>query len=254
MELIWLMLIASNIIQILLFIPAFIFKTDKLTDLSYSMTFILLSIIAFVFSTKTFEHLVIMVMVILWGLRLGYYLFNRIIKMKIDHRFDDFRDSFFKFLGFWVIQGVTVWVVLIPLFLFMALPIPALNWWGIYIFLIGLWIEAIADQQKFNFKSTGQKGFIQSGLWKYSRHPNYFGEMLVWVGVYLSIASALSIGEAVIGLISPLFIISLLLFFSGIPPLERSHLKKYGKAYKEYQLSTSLLIPMPKKKPNHLNR
>ncbi len=114
---------------------------------------------------------------------------------------------------------------------------------------VGLIIETIADVQKIQFKNNpANKGkWIESGIWRYSRHPNYFGEIVVWIGVYIVAATSLPFVQAAIGLISPLFIIVLLLFVSGIPILEKSADKRWGNdpAYKKYKKRTSLLIPLP---------
>ena len=118
---------------------------------------------------------------------------------------------------------------------------------GFIIWFIGLLIEAFADYQKFTFMSqANNKGkWTHIGLWKYSRHPNYFGEILVWIGVYLFLLPALTLGEALIGLISPLFITLLLLFVSGIPMLEKAAEKKWGDdpAWQTYKKRTGSLFP-----------
>ncbi|MBD3155066.1 MAG: DUF1295 domain-containing protein, partial [Candidatus Aenigmarchaeota archaeon] len=127
----------------------------------------------------------------------------------------------------------------------------SLSFIGFIIWGLGLTIETIADLQKFKFKNNPKnKGkWIQSGLWKYSRHPNYFGEILCWVGVYIYCLNYLSGLNALIGLISPVFISSLLLFVTGIPRLEERHDKKYGdkKEYQKYKKKTSKLILWPPK-------
>ena len=110
-------------------------------------------------------------------------------------------------------------------------------------------IETIADHQKFVFKNKNPKKFIKSGLWKYSRYPNYFGEMLLWWGLFIMITPYLG-GISLLTIIGPIFITFILLFVSGIPMLEKSYNQKYGKdkEYQEYKRSTSKLIPwFPKK-------
>lgn len=227
--------------NILMFIPAFLFKTDKLTDLSYSLTFIGLIIYIFLSKPYSVGSLLLLFMVLIWALRLGSFLFIRIHKQKKDDRFDIMRNSFFKFLGFWLLQGFTVWVVLIPATLFNNKYYSI----GLIIWLLGLIIESFADAQKFSFKKNPKNNgkFIQIGLWKYSRHPNYFGEILCWIGVYIFT------GVWLWGLISPLYIFVLLIFVSGIPLLEKKADKTWGKnkSYKKYKKETSILIPWVKK-------
>jgi steroid 5-alpha reductase family enzyme len=223
--------------NILMFIPAFLFKTDKLTDMSYSLTFIALISYIFISKADVSGSWILFLMILLWALRLGIFLFVRIHKQKKDDRFDTMRNSFFKFLGFWLLQGITVWIVLIPAILFDGKYYLV----GIVIWFIGVLIESIADIQKFMFKnkSKNKEKFIQSGLWYYSRHPNYFGEILTWIGVYIFS------GIWLWGLVSPIYISLLLLFVSGIPILEQKADKKWGKSkeYRSYKKKTSLLIP-----------
>ncbi len=238
-------LIISIVIQLVLFIPAFIFKTDKLTDISYGLSFIALILIFFM--NFSLSNILIAIMVILWGLRLSVFLFIRINKMKKDKRFDGVRDDFFKFLGFWLLQGLSVFLIMICTLLFLSSNSSSFNLIGIIIWALGLSIEAIADLQKYNFNNNPKnKGkFISSGIWKYSRHPNYFGEILCWAGIYIFAFPALSSINRIIALISPLFISILLLFVSGIPILERKANEKWGKdiKYIEYKNKTPILVP-----------
>ena len=186
-------------------------------------------------------------MVILWGLRLGSFLFIRINYSKKDKRFDGIRESFKKFLKFWSLQGVSVWIILIPFFLFMRTESNSVFWVGLFVWLIGLLIESVADIQKFLFslKDKNKGEFIKSGIWKYSRHPNYFGEILCWFGIYLFVFPSLNLIQLLIGLISPIYISSLLIFFTGIPKLEEYADKKWGDRddYQEYKENTNKLIP-----------
>lgn len=244
MSIIIIALLVSLVIQLIFFIPAYIYKTDKLTDLSYGLTFLLLSIIFFSYS---FGKLMLYIMIAFWSARLVSYLALRIWKMKKDKRFDGIRENFLKFAGFWLLQGVTVWIVMIPSFYYFISPVDDFLILGFAIWLIGFFIETIADYQKFDFRNDKKnKGnFISSGLWKYSRHPNYFGEILCWFGVFLFVLPGIGYVERFISIISPVFITALLLFISGIPTVEKSSDQKYGKdkAYKKYKRETSILIP-----------
>jgi len=125
-------------------------------------------------------------------------------------------------------------------------------WFGLIIWAFGLAIESIADIQKYRFNQNkkNKDKFINTGLWKYSRHPNYVGEILCWIGIYIFTFPSLSTFQQIIALASPLFIVILLLFVTGLPPLEKSADNKWGKQqdYKEYKRRTSILIPwLPKK-------
>ena len=245
-------LILSLALNIIMFVPAFVFQTDKLTDISYSLTFILLATTILFINQISLLKLILLGMITLWGIRLGAYLLIRIMKTGRDKRFDGIRDSFWKFLSFWTIQGISVWFILVPSLLFMHQNSRAtwLTWAGLLIWGVGLLTESFADKQKWEFmKDNKNKGkWIDTGLWKYSRHPNYFGEITCWVGVYLFTFSSLTPTLRLIGIISPLFITALILFFSGIPKLEEYADKRWGrdKKYLEYKRKTSILIPMPK--------
>ncbi len=249
---IWHYLLISLGLNILMFIPAFIFKTDKLTDLSYALSFIALAIISLILGGTSSIKLLLAGMVILWGIRLGAFLFIRIRKQNKDKRFDGIRESFPKFLQFWVLQGLSVWVIMLPALFFISTPSLLALWPGFLIWVIGLSVETISDLQKYRFtQNPKNKGkFISSGLWKYSRHPNYFGEILCWIGVYIFAFASLAPLQKLTALASPLYIIVLLIFVTGLPLLEKSADSKWGsqKTYQEYKRKTSVLIPwVPKK-------
>lgn len=233
-----------------MFIPAFIWKTDKLTDISYAVTFVIVALYGFLFGGITTASVVLFSMITLWAVRLGSYLLVRIHKIGKDNRFDEMREHFWRFFRFWLLQGVSVWVVLLPSMLFFhnsIQTIPPYAYIGLLLWLTGLTIEAVADMQKFRFINDPQnKGkWIDSGLWKYSRHPNYFGEILLWAGVYIFTLFGLGVVESWIGAIGPLYIASLILFVSGIPLLEKGAEERWGDqdAYQAYKKKTSILIP-----------
>jgi steroid 5-alpha reductase family enzyme len=227
-------------------------RTDVVTDLSYSLTFALLAVVLLLTGAAEPVQLVASLLVVVWAVRLGTYLFRRIMRMKVDHRFDGMRDEPLRFARFWLLQAITVAVVMLPVsYLLDQENAPGLGVWsvvGAAVWLVGLLVEAIADAQKSAFRAKEENSgrFIASGLWRYSRHPNYFGEMLVWWGLFLYAVPVLH-GAAFAVVIGPVFITLLLLFVSGIPPLERSADEKYGDdpAYREYKRRTSILVPLP---------
>lgn len=247
-------LYVSLVINLSMFLVAFRLQSDKLTDISYAVTFATIAIWGFAFSDGGPYHLLLMTMIVVWALRLGGFLLYRVVKKGKDARFDEMRGSFLKFGKFWLAQAVTVWVVMIPsIFAFEAqVEFTPLLAAGLAIWIVGLLCESVADLQKLRFSSDSKNKdrWIETGIWRYSRHPNYFGEILVWLGVYLYVVSSLTQFEAIVGLISPLFIITLLLFVSGIPILEKNADKRWGKldAYKNYKKRTSILIPLPRSK------
>jgi steroid 5-alpha reductase family enzyme len=243
-------------IQALFFFFAALFKTDKVTDLSYSLSFILMAVLlAAGRKNLFFLQLLLTAMIAVWGLRLGGYLLIRILQMKRDARFDGIRENLPKFAAFWILQAVTVWVVMLPATLFLSLEqAPAQSpavWIGALVWLAGLVIETLADAQKFRFRSREENRgrWIEHGLWRWSRHPNFFGEILCWAGLFVLIAPSLA-GWMWAAAAGPLFITAMLLFVSGVPTVEKRSEASYGAnpAYHSYKDSTSLLVPMPPRK------
>jgi steroid 5-alpha reductase family enzyme len=227
-------------------------RTDTVTDLSYSLTFALLAVVLPFTGAAKPAQLVASLLVVAWAVRLGAYLFRRILRMKVDHRFDGMREQPLRFARFWLLQAVTVAVVMLPVsYLLDQSHPPGLGAWavaGALIWLVGLLVETVADAQKSAFKAKEENRgrFVASGLWRYSRHPNYFGELLVWWGLFVFAVPVLH-GAAFAVVIGPIFITVLLLFVSGIPLVERSADEKYGgdQAYREYKRRTSILVPLP---------
>ena len=234
------------------FAVAAIRRTDVVTDLSYSLSFALLAIVLPFLGAGDPVQLTASLLVLVWAVRLGGYLFRRIRRIKVDHRFDEMRDKPLRFARFWLLQAMSVAVIMLPVsYLLGRDEAPGFGLWalaGAAIWLIGLASEAVADAQKSAFKAKDENRgrFITSGLWRYSRHPNYFGEMLVWWGLFVFTVPFLD-GAAFAVVIGPVFITLLLLFVSGIPLLERSAEAKYGHdpSYREYRRRTSILVPLP---------
>jgi steroid 5-alpha reductase family enzyme len=246
-------LLLSFGINLLFFLLATTLKTDKFTDFSYGLTFISLTVY-FLFTNQAFllPHLLLAAMITLWAVRLITYLLIRILRIKKDFRFNHIRDNTVSFLQFWFFQALAVWIILLPSLYFLDQddihPLNPVMMLGIIIWFLGLLIETVSDWQKFRFKNIPEhkNRWIQTGLWRYSRHPNYFGEMLCWWGIFVFVTPYLQ-GLSWITIIGPLFITAILLFVSGIPPLEKKYDVVYAnnKEYQEYKKRTSLLIPLP---------
>lgn len=246
--------VVSLVVNAAFFVIAAIRKTDVVTDLSYSLSFAVLAIVLPFFGAGEPVQLLASLLVLVWAARLGIYLFRRILRIKVDHRFDEMRDKPLRFARFWLLQALTVAVVMLPVtYLLGREDVPSFGPWlvaGGALWLIGLVIETVSDAQKSAFKSKRAEGerFITSGLWRYSRHPNYFGEILLWWGLFLYAVPFLE-GAAFAVVIGPVFITLLLLFVSGIPLLEKSADAKFGDdpAYQEYKRRTSILVPLPRR-------
>ncbi len=243
--------------NLMMFAIAFSNKSDKITDLSYCATFIVIAFAAYL-RQPPFSPIktVVLVLVTLWAVRLASYLVVRVHKIKRDKRFDGIREDSVKFGSFWLFQAMSAWLIMVPCIAILSRVdsgerLPASTGIGLTVWLIGFVFEAVADRQKFAFinKKSNQGKWINTGLWRLSRHPNYLGEITMWIGLYLCIGSYLTPQMRLISLVSPLWIAFLLLFVSGIPKLEKSADERWGKDkdYKQYKRDTPLLIPFIKR-------
>ena len=245
----------AYLIQWIVFIPAYINKTEKFFDLTGSITYISVMLVAVLLSPeRDLRTWTLLVMVSVWALRLGSYLYLRIKKAGEDRRFREIKTSFPRFLQTWTIQGLWVTFSLAAALVVVTsqerVPLDAFYVAGIIIWLTGFGIEAIADRQKNRFRNNpvNEGKFIREGLWSWSRHPNYFGEIVLWIGVAIMALPVLR-GWGWISLISPVFITILLTRIRGVPMLEKRADEKWGGQddYEAYKEQTSVLIPFPPK-------
>ena len=237
------------LIQWALFIPAYVFKTEKFYDLAGSSTYIFAVSYILYDSSQNLTNLILGTAIIVWAVRLGSFLFFRIKKAGEDKRFKEIKQSPTRFLLAWSLQGM--WVSMCSLCALTALSTEngvVLNGYlylGFGLFLTGFLIEIIADKQKSKFrsKSDNKDKFINTGLWSKSRHPNYLGEIILWLGISIMSISSLS-GLQYLTLVSPLFTYLLLVYVSGVRLLEESGNKKWGhlNSYKEYVKNTPVLF------------
>lgn len=239
------------LIQVIVFIPSAIARTERFFDLTGGGTFLLVTLGVLALSpAPDARSVVLAVMVAVWAVRLSGFLFARIHRAGADDRFDDIKGEPLRFLRVWIVQGA--WVSLTASAAWIAMSslqrryLDALAFAGIAVWVIGLVIEVVADVQKTAFKANpAHRGlFISSGLWSRSRHPNYFGEIVLWIGVFLVAAPVLS-GWQWVGIVSPLIVVLLLTRVSGIPLLEAKADRTWGgqDAYEAYKKRTPVLIP-----------
>jgi steroid 5-alpha reductase family enzyme len=189
-------------------------------------------------------------LVVIWAARLGTFLFRRIQKAGKDDRFDEIKPSFIRFLNVWTIQGLWVTFTMIAALVMITtanrkeLDLFALV--GFLVWIFGFTMEVMADHQKsrFNADPKNKGKFIQTGLWSRSRHPNYFGEIVLWIGVMI-IALPVLQGWQWVALISPIFVTLLITRVSGVPLLEKKADQKWGgqAEYEAYKKQTPVLIP-----------
>ena len=239
------------LIQWLVFIPAYVFQTEKFFDLTGSITYISVTAIAVILGkVADGRSILLAALVVIWALRLGTFLFRRIQKAGKDDRFDEIKPSFIRFLNVWTIQGLwvtfTLAAALVAITTVNKKELDVFAIIGFLVWVFGFAFEVIADSQKsrFNADPANKGKFIQTGLWSRSRHPNYFGEIVLWIGVAL-IALPVLQGWQWVALISPLFVPLLLIRVSGVPLLEKKADKKWGGQadYEEYKKNTPVLIP-----------
>ena len=249
-------IILAFIIQWIMFIPAFLFQTEKFYDLTGSLTYLTVSISAVLLGKSPDARTwLLLALVVIWAVRLGSFLFTRVHKSGKDSRFDDIKPSLPRFLLAWTLQGLwisfTLAAALAAITSRLRVPLDFFAGLGLLVWINGFIIETIADWHKNRFRAdpANQGRFIRSGLWSWSRHPNYFGEITLWTGVAI-IALPVLRGWQFLTLISPVFIFILLTRISGIPLLEQKADEKWGGQpdYKKYKANTSVLVPLPPRK------
>ena len=243
-------LIISLLLIILINLAAYFWafknQKDTITDLTYSASFIIVGwTMLYLFGNFSKSSVILMTMVTLWAARLGLFLFNRIYYMGKDDRFDSFRSDPIGFLKFWLLQSISIWIISIPVLLYVSKQeVQPFLMAGLFVWLTGWLIESIADFQKFHFKKKNPQVYYKKGLYAIVQYPNYLGEILCWIGVFVFVFPALQ-GWEYVGIISPLWIIFLLVGVSGIPLLEKKAKKRYSAQEKvmAYKKQTPKLIP-----------
>ena len=243
--------LGAFVIQWLAFIPARLLQTERFYDLTGSATYIVVTFVAVVAASQpTGAQWLIALMIFIWAGRLGSFLFRRIHASGGDQRFDQIKVSSSRFFIAWTLQGT--WVVMTSCAAVTAIlspeqpPLGLIYIVGVVMWVTGFAIEVIADRQKSRFRadpaSAGQ--FINVGLWARSRHPNYFGEILLWAGIAVMAIPYLS-GTQWVVMLSPLFVYALLTRISGIPTLARRGQQLWGDdlAYQAYLRETPRLLP-----------
>ena len=252
-ELITNAVIISFLLQWVLFFPAYFYQTEKFYDISGSFNYIL--IVSYIYINNyitcgfNIGNLVLSFLIFIWAIRLGMFLFLRIQKDGEDKRFGSIKPSATKFFMTWTIQAT--WVSICSLCALTGISsnsgvvINNLFFLGLTFFILGFFIEVVADIQKTKFRKNpkNKNNFITTGLWTYSRHPNYLGEISIWTGISIISFSSLS-NLQYVTLISPIFTYVLLVYVSGVNLLEESGNKKWGhlKGYKEYIQKTPRLL------------
>lgn len=232
------------------------FNSEKFYDLSGSFTHfaVVASSLLFEARRRTPRQLFAALASVMWMTRLGTFLYTRILRDGKDTRFDEFKRARLAFVQVWALQAVWVMFAELPVVLINNrdddAPTTAVDVLAMLAWSVGFLIEAAADSQKMAFRDDPQNKdkFITTGIWRYSRHPNYFGEILMWSALAcLASSAAFHLSDPYLhaAWISPGFSALLLLFVSGVPMVEEKGMAKWGKdaAYLEYVRSTSCVVP-----------
>ena len=238
-------------IQIVVFIPSYMFKTEHYYDLTGGITYISTIVIA-LFLKNSYESidlisLLIGSLVIIWASRLSLFLFLRVKKSGEDIRFKKIKHSFSWFLMTFMLQGMWVFMCLFPAIIVISSFNSELNNYaiaGILVWVFGFLFEIVADYQKSNFNKSNKGKFISTGLWSMSRHPNYFGEFILWLGITIASFGYIDNYKYIV-LLTPLFVYLLLTRVSGVNLLEDIGNKRWGDSedYKKYKEKTPLFFP-----------
>ncbi len=242
-------------IQWVVFVPSFAFKTEAFFDLTGSLTYLTMLVMVILLTPALSPRgWLLCALIGIWAVRLGTFLFRRVRAAGHDSRFTEIKKSFWRYFVVWNIQGL--WVTFTLAAALAALTASQQPKLGIFAVIgalcwaIGFGIEVVSDAQKTQFRAVAaNKGkFISTGLWAYSRHPNYFGEMLLWIGIAIIALPVLS-GAQYITLLSPVFVVLLISRVSGIPMLENAADERWGGQadYEAYKAQTPVLVPMPKR-------
>ena len=233
------------------FIPSYLLQTEHYFDLTGALSYIsTITLAAYLHPLLDLRGLIICVLISIWAVRLGSFLFMRIKRAGQDRRFIESKTRFWQFLYIWTMGGAWVFITmaagLAAITSMTQRPLGIFAIAGVFLWLVGFSIEVVADRQKTKFRQLPENAdhFISSGLWAYSRHPNYFGEILLWLGITV-IALPTLVGWQYVTLISPIFVALLLIKVSGVRLLEADAKDRWGSDpnYQYYVNNTPVLVP-----------
>lgn len=235
------------------FLIALYKKRNDVADIAWGIGYIIICSYLFIATERWTVLLVLYSLILIWGLRLSIHIYNRNKNKKEDYRYQAWRNEWGKnffwrsYLQVFILQGFILLIIISPVInAAAAAPVnwSIFSWLGIGCWIVGFYFQAIGDHQLAVFVKQKKPGeIIQTGLWKFSRHPNYFGEIMMWWGIFII---TIPIQHSIYFLISPVTITLLLVYVSGIPLLEKKY--KGNAAFDEYKKRTSMLIPMPPRK------
>lgn len=244
-------LCALIIFVTIIFVIALVKKDNGIIDMFWGIAFIITALGSlFISKNISFQLVIIILLVSLWGLRLSYHIFKRNYKKEEDFRYANFRKEWKKlfnirvYFQIFILQALLSFIISLPIISLVNSDskLTFLNIFGIIIWIVGFTFEVVGDRQlKFFIKNRKDKNsIIKTSLWKYTRHPNYFGEVLLWWGIFV-----IAYNSNLLIIISPITITFLLLFVSGVPMLEKKY--ERNEKYLQYKKETNKFIPWFKK-------
>lgn len=235
------------------FLIALYKKRNDVADIAWGIGYIIICIYLFIITDRWPVLMILYFLVLVWGLRLSIHIFNRNKNKNEDFRYLAWRQEWSKnffwrsYLQVFILQGIILLIIISPIIhASAAMPVSwnIFTWMGLGCWLVGFYFQVVADYQLTVFIKQKKPGEImQTGLWKYSRHPNYFGEILMWWGIFII---TLPLENSLYFIFSPVSITLLLVFVSGIPLIEKKY--KNNPAFETYKKRTSILIPLPPRK------
>ena len=241
------------------FLIALVWKRNDVVDLAWGLGFILVAIVSLMLAEVwTLNKILITILITIWGLRLTLHIYSRNRGKSEDFRYKKWREEWGKwftlrsYLQVFMLQGVLLFVIALPIMIIATYDPHAFHWTtivGLVIWLVGFSFETIGDHQLTQFiKNPENAGKImKTGLWRYTRHPNYFGEVTLWWGILVIGACSIGVGPfGWLAVAGPITITYLILLVSGVPMLEKSW--KGNRAYQAYKRKTSIFFPLPPKK------
>ncbi len=236
------------------FVISLLIKRNDIADIAWGLGFVTIVIFLFITQAPTLLSVFVYILTLIWGLRLTIHIGLRSKGKPEDFRYKKWREEWGKYfvlrsyLQVYLLQGFFMWIISLPIILVSMAknqPISPFILVGSIVWLIGFVFESIGDYQLMLFikQRQNKSDIMQTGLWKYTRHPNYFGEVLVWWGIFIMV---LPLEYGLWAIISPITISFLLLYVSGIPMLEAKY--NHNQAFQEYKKRTSAFFPMLPKK------
>lgn len=227
-----------------------VLKRNDVADIAWGLGFVLVSWVSFYLSPNTERGLLVAVLVTLWGIRLSLHILLRNLNKPEDFRYRNWRDSwkhFYlrSFLQVFILQGLFLYIISLSVIFIQqdhTRHLSLIDWVGTTVWVVGFLMESVGDYQLKAFKKKPEHAgrIITTGLWKYSRHPNYFGEVVQWWGIFLI---ALPLSGGWMSLVSPLTITYLIRYVSGVPMLERKYAG--NPEFEHYKKRTSIFFPLP---------